>query len=49
MDQRAVHAGAIICSATVTVALLDMTGRPRRLPKSWTETFQSLASQAKRD
>jgi acyl-CoA thioester hydrolase len=49
MEQCLVHAGAIICSATVTVALLDMQGRPRRLPKCWTETFQSLASQAKRD
>jgi acyl-CoA thioester hydrolase len=49
MDQRVVHRGAILCSATVTVALLDMEGRPRRLPKSWTQSFQSLASQAMSD
>ena len=49
MEQAVVHQGARLCTATVTAALLSMDGRPRRLPKSWTETFQSLASQAKSD
>jgi len=49
MEQCVVHQGARLCTATVTAALLSMDGRPRRLPKSWTESFQSLASAAKSD
>jgi len=47
LAQSVVHRGETLCAATVTAALLSMDGRPRRLPKSWTASFEALALQAK--
>jgi acyl-CoA thioester hydrolase len=47
MAQAVVHRGETLCAATVTAALLSMDGRPRRLPKDWTTSFNALATLAK--
>lgn len=49
MAQEVVHRGDRLCTASVTAAFLDMEGRPKRLPKHWTQRFTAISKLTKRD
>lgn len=44
IHQQVRRAGDLLTAAEVTAALVAPSGRPRRLPRAWTETFRRLLS-----
>jgi acyl-CoA thioester hydrolase len=45
IQQRVMRAGEILTDATVTAAFVTGTGRAKRQPREWVETFKALVTE----